>query len=225
MKQSQSKSATILSMRLTKFVHSCVLVETGEQNVLFDPGIFSWNSGLIDVSTLPKLDAVVVSHRHPDHCGEPFIKALVQQFPDVSWFAPADAHALLKQYGAQNVTNQSSNSLSVEEIDHAPVKPFAQQVRNLVSHWNNLVTHPGDTHDFSETKDVLLLPVQAPWGTTIKATQLALDLKPKYILPIHDWMWNDDWRQVCYDRFQQLFTEAGITFLRPVDGQPIEVEL
>lgn len=212
-------------MKLTKFVHACVLVEHEGKAVLFDPGIFSWNSGLVDVAALPELEAVVVSHKHADHCAEPFVRALAERFSDVQWFAPSDTHDVLREWGAQRITNQSQDDILAAEENHAPVEPFAEQVLNLACHWNNVVTHPGDIHTFEGTKDVLLLPVQAPWGTTIRAVQLALELKPRFVLPIHDWMWNDDWRQVCYDRFKQLLSEQNITFLRPVNGEALEVNL
>jgi L-ascorbate metabolism protein UlaG (beta-lactamase superfamily) len=210
-------------MKITKLVHSCVLVEHDGKAVLFDPGIFSWESGLIKVNSLPQLDTIVVSHKHADHCAEPFVRELVQAFPDAEWFAPSDTHEKLKNWGVPRVTNQSGGDILAAEEDHAPVKPFAEQVLNLACHWNNLVTHPGDIHSFADTKDILLLPVQAPWGTTIRAVQLALELKPKFVLPIHDWMWNDAWRETCYARFEQLFAENDITFLRPINGQSLEV--
>lgn len=212
-------------MKLTKFVHSCVLVETDSKAVLFDPGIFSWNSGVVQVDTLPNLDTIFVSHKHPDHLAEPFVRALVKRFPDVQWVAPADAHADLQGFGVKNVSDQSGNTYQVVTTDHAPVEPFGVQVQDMIVHWNNTVTSPGDTHALSETKDVLLLPVQAPWGTTIAAIELAVKLKPKFVLPIHDWMWNDDWRANCYDRFQKIFGDKGITFLPAVDGRPIEISI
>ena len=212
-------------MKLTKFVHSCVLVEHEGKTVLFDPGVFSWNSGLIKVDSLPSLDAIVVSHKHADHCGEAFTRALVEAFPSTQWFAPQDAHEVLASWGVQDISNESRGNVNLTEGNHAPVDPFAEQVQNLVTHWEDLVTHPGDTHDFTETKDVLLLPIQAPWGTTVRAVKRALELKPKYVLPIHDWMWRDEWRETSYDRLEQLFAESPITFLRPIDGQPIEVNI
>lgn len=212
-------------MKITKFVHSCVFVEHQGKTVLFDPGIFSWNSGKFKIDSIQSLDAVVVSHKHPDHCGEAFIRALLEKFPAVQWFAPADAHEDLKSWGAQNITNQSAGDVKTGEVNHAPVLPFGIEVHNLVSHWSDLITHPGDTHDLSETRDVLLLPVQAPWGTTIRAIELAKALKPKYILPIHDWMWNEQWRETSYDRFESIFADTDITFLRPTDGETIEIEV
>lgn len=213
-------------MKLTKFVHSCVLIEYEGKAVLFDPGIFSWNSGIIDVATLPELDAVVVSHKHPDHCGEPFARALIARFPNVQWFAPEDAHEDLRSWGVQNITNQPIDDVQVSEQEHASLGVLAQAVvNNLVTHYADTVTHPGDTHDFGDTKEVLLLPMQAPWGLTVRAAELAVELKPKYVMPIHDWMWNDEWRQMMYDRFEALLKDTNTVFLRPVDGQPIEIGL
>ncbi len=212
-------------MKLTKFVHSCVLVEHDDKVVLFDPGIFSWNSGLIDIATLPELNAVVVSHKHPDHCGEPFVRELAKAYPDIQWFAPTDAHDDLRSWGVSNITNQSSGDVWITEGNHAPVEPFSNQVNNLVTHWAGVVTQPGDTHEFNESKDVLLMPVQAPWGTTIRAVNLILELKPRFVLPIHDWMWRDEWREMSYDRIAAALEGSGVTFLRPTNGQVIEVSL
>lgn len=213
-------------MKLTKYAHSCVLAEDAGSTILFDPGIFSWQSGTFDVGALQKLDAVVVTHKHPDHLGEPFVRALVAAFPDTVWITPADAHDDLKSFGVQNVTDKdiSAIGLTVRVGEHALVEPFGIQVQNLQADWNGKLTAPGDSHDITTSNDVLFLPVQAPWGTTIRAIQLALKLKPKFVLPVHDWMWNEEWRQRSYDRFENIFSDSGTTFLRPVDGQPIEVD-
>lgn len=211
-------------MKITKLVHSCVLVESDNGNILFDPGIFSWNSGLVSVANLPQLDAVVVSHAHPDHCGEPFVRALAEKYPQIQWFAPEDAHVTLKGWSVRNVSSMSMDNFQVEQGDHAPVEPIGKQVQNLQMHWDGIITHPGDSHDIKRTGKVLFMPFQAPWGTTIHAVEVVQQLRPQYVLPIHDWMWNDAWREDIYDRLEGIFTGTETTFLRPVDGQPIEVD-
>ena len=49
-------------MRLTRFGHSCLLVEEGGARVLLDPGSFSEG-----FETLEGLTAVCVTHQHVDH--------------------------------------------------------------------------------------------------------------------------------------------------------------
>lgn len=212
-------------MKVTKYTHSCVVIEHDNKAVLFDPGIYSWQSGLVDVSLLPKLDTIIITHKHGDHMAEPFIKALVTRYPDVQWIAPTDAHADLQAWGVSKVKNTSDNNIDITEGSHAPVEPFGIQVNNLVVHWCDAITMPGDTHDITTSKEVLLLPMQAPWGTTVRALQLALQIKPKYVLPIHDWMWNETWRQTCYERFNSILAQNNITFLSPKDGETITIEV
>ncbi len=212
-------------MKITKLVHSCVLVESENGNVLFDPGIFSWNSGLVSVANLPQLDAVVVSHAHPDHCGEPFVRALAIKYPQVQWFAPLDAHETLKAWGVIHVSNTSLDNFQVEQGNHAPVEPFGKQVQNLQTNWDGVITHPGDTHDIKKTNPILFMPFQAPWGTTINAIEVVKKLQPKYVLPIHDWMWNDVWREDAYGRLEAIFKDGPTQFLRPTDGVSIKVDL
>jgi glyoxylase-like metal-dependent hydrolase (beta-lactamase superfamily II) len=48
-------------MRLTHLGHACLLAEAGGARMLFDPGVLS---GFDDVRDL---DAVLVTHQHPDH--------------------------------------------------------------------------------------------------------------------------------------------------------------
>lgn len=212
-------------MKITKFVHSCVLVEANAEAVLFDPGVYSWNSGLVNLDSFPSLTAIIVTHAHGDHCAEPFVKALVQKFPNARWFAPSDLASTLNEWGVREVSSNSMDNFQVAEVSHADVKPYAPQVRNLIANWDGLVTHPGDTHDFSATNPVLLLPIDAPWGTTIRAINLALELKPKYIVPIHDGMWNDGWKQGSYQNLEKLFADNGITFVKPEDGVSFEVSV
>jgi len=213
-------------MKLTKFVHSCVLVEDqGNGNILFDPGAFSWVSGLIDLAKFPKLDFIIVSHKHPDHFNEDFALQIIQTFPDASWIVPSDLVDEVKKLGVKNVSNMSSEKIELFEVEHAKVSPFGQPVKNIITNSFGKITHPGDTHQIIESKDMLFMPFQAPWGTTINAIELVLKLKPNFVLPIHDWMWNDQWRNTCYDRFQAIFDQEGIRFLRPTNGQSIEIEM
>lgn len=210
-------------MKITKFVHACVLVEDDGQAMLFDPGGFSWQSGLVDVNALPELTAIAVTHKHGDHMDESFVRALVERFSDIQWFAPSDAHDDLRSWGVVNVTNQSMQDVEVTEGEHAPVEPFGAQVSNLQVCWRGKVTHPGDSHEFAYQAPVLLLPVQAPWGSTVHAFRLVQELQPAHVVPIHDWMWNDQWCQHVYNRLEAVFQDSATSVHRPTNGRPIEI--
>jgi hypothetical protein len=59
----------------------------------------------------------------------------------------------------------------------------------------------------------------------IHAMNLAIQLKPRYVVPVHDWHWSDEARQWLYDSFEQVLTPAGITFLKMETGVPAEVTI
>jgi hypothetical protein len=87
------------------------------------------------------------------------------------------------------------------------------------------LTHPGDSHHFTETKQILALPITAPWGSTVNAVTLATDLKPKYIIPIHDGFWTDSWRRQMYGGMAQYFAAQGITFIEVVSGEAVVLDI
>ncbi len=212
-------------MKITKFMHSCVLAETTGRTVLFDPGSFSWDSGLVDVSTLPNIHDIVITHEHMDHYNEDFVKALIAKYPDAQWITNKSIAAKLPELGANKITTTSTEFCVVRNIPHAVVVPFGVEVDHIAVDWNNLITHPGDTLDFDTTQPILHIPITAPWGKTVDAINKVLELKPKYILPIHDWLLRDEWLQVVYGRLESLCKENGVTMIRPVDGQAQEIDL
>jgi hypothetical protein len=54
---------------------------------------------------------------------------------------------------------------------------------------------------------------------------LAFELKPRHVLPIHDWHWRDEARELMYDRFEEILGRQGITFYKLQTGQPVEIEV
>jgi len=67
-------------MKITKFVHSCVLVEEGSKVVLFDPGGFTWNNGSFDLSQIKHLDSIAITHSHGDHLNPEYMRGYVDGY-------------------------------------------------------------------------------------------------------------------------------------------------
>lgn len=210
-------------MKFTKFTHSCVLVEMPDRTALFDPGTMSRE--LLDAHHFEYLDDILITHNHPDHMDVEFIKKLVDQFPEVRVTAPADALSDLRDAGINQATDTLPEGVEGFEAPHEDVEPMFPTPQQIGYHYLGAFTTPGDSHTFSETCDVLALPVTAPWGSNIKAVNLALELKPKYIIPIHDWHWRDEARQQQYDAMSDIFAKNDITFVKTEDGTPFNVEV
>lgn len=213
-------------MKITKFTHSCLLVEMPapvNRTALFDPGNFS----TLDVDKLEFLDDIFITHNHPDHMDPELIKQLVAKFPNARITAPDDAQQQLEQAGVKNVSSQTPEGVHLFEAPHEQIRPYfpANPPEEFGYHYLGMLSDPGDSHSFHETMPILALPVTAPWGDVVDATALALDLKPKYVLPIHDWHWRDEARQSMYNTLEQRFGEVGITFLKLVNGEPVVINL
>ncbi|HSW85071.1 MAG TPA: MBL fold metallo-hydrolase [Candidatus Saccharimonadales bacterium] len=211
-----------MNLKITKFVHSCLLVETSDRTAVFDPGAMSENAFNFDAVTT--LHDIFVTHIHGDHLSVSFIKKLIEKYPDAAITTTAEIVESLKQDGIK-ASNQPSDGVVFFDSPHEDVRPLFPIPQQIGIHYLNTLTDPGDSHNFSETKAILALPITAPWGSTIKALNLALQLKPKHVLPIHDWHWNEVAREQTYDNFERILDEQGITFHKLKTGEPVQIEI
>ena len=210
-------------MKITKYVHSCLLVEMPDpvnRTVLFDPGGMSEQA--LDVSKLAFLDDIVITHSHGDHLSIKLMKQLVEKFPEVRILSTAEVVSMLAEQGI-TATTTPAEGLELFESPHEDVSPLFPVPPEIGVHYLDVFTDPGDSHHFASSKQILALPVTAPWGSLINAARLALDLKPQYIIPIHDWHWSDAARTGAYDMLEGVFKEQGITFLKPETGVPMVI--
>jgi len=207
-------------MKITKFVQSCILVEADDRVALFDPGVMSEQA--LDSYDFTQLDDIFITHDHPDHFSIDYVKKLVAKFPNVQI---TSTNEVVQQLAEQGITSSSDapNSVVFFDSPHEHVGPLGSQPEEIGIHYLDVLTHPGDSHSFTETKAILALPITAPWGSNVRAIELAIELKPKYILPIHDWHWRDEARIASYNRQEKIFADRGITFFKLETGKSIEV--
>ncbi len=211
-----------MHLKITKFVHSCLLVETPDRVALFDPGMLSESALKIDL--LPHLDDIFITHVHGDHASPALVKRLLAKFPTVRITSTEEVVRHLAIEGIKATTSLPAG-VSLFESPHENVKPLFPQPQNIGIHYLDVLSDPGDSHSFHETKPILALPITAPWGATIRALNLGLELKPKHVLPIHDWHWNDEARAQTYASFEKILAEQGITFHPLATGQPVTIDL
>lgn len=211
-------------VRLTRYVHSCVLAELPDQTVLIDPGQFSYESGLFEIGSLERLDKIIITHEHFDHFHQPFVVELMQKFPKVVIVTTASIHDKLG-LPEEQFAHASYGDLQVFDAAHARLPLGAPAPENIGVHVSGLLTHPGDSHVMNETKAILAMPMTAPWGSMAASTIKIQELKPKYVLPIHDWHWKPEALSSAYEGYRSGFNQQGIDFLVPKDGEPIELDL
>jgi L-ascorbate metabolism protein UlaG (beta-lactamase superfamily) len=100
-------------LRITWMGHAASIVEIDGVCILIDPlwderaSPTSWSGpkrffpAPLELSDLPSIDAVIISHDHYDHLGAGTIRAIAQlaAFDKTRWIMPLGVGALLKQFG------------------------------------------------------------------------------------------------------------------------------
>ncbi len=214
-------------MRLTHFGHSCVLVELNGTTVLFDPGTFSHG-----FEGITGLDAILITHQHPDHVDQERLPALLEGNPDAALYAdPMTA----SQLGGSWNTAHAGDAFAVGDIQvtgvggtHAVIHPELPVVDNTgyllgTSENPSQLFHPGDSLFVPEQKvDVLALPAAAPWSKISETVDFLRAVAPRAAFPIHQAIVAEQARGVFYGRFSEMADEN--TEFRTFDEE-ISVEI
>ena len=139
----------------------------------------------------------------------PLIKRIVRKFPDVRIISNKSVAAILGKEGLK-VATKGNGIIELTPVPHERTLHGAPE--NVMFAIAGKLTHPGDSLCFSSTKEVLALPIQAPWGSMVAAIEKAARLKPKFVIPVHDWHWNEKARKRLYGMAAEYLKRRGIEF-------------
>lgn len=176
-------------MKITKFGHSCLLVEEKGSAILFDPGAYS------DVSNnLENINAVFLTHNHQDHTDPEKIKNLEISNPKAVIYANENTGQTLTENGIHFTNVEYGKVLQIGEIsvevfanNHENIFPGVPLPENTSYLVNNKLFIPGDSLVLPNTPvEILALPIIAPWMNLGQAINFALAIKPKICFPVHD---------------------------------------
>ena len=183
-------------MQLTHLGHSAVLVETGGLRILIDPGNLSdaWQ-GLVD------LDAVLVTHLHPDHVDPANVPALLAANPQARVLVEPgviDAVSLERAEALTADTSISLGGVTVAAVGglHAVIHRDIPRIGNvgLVVSGEGEPTfyHPGDSlAEAPSGVDVLGVPAYGPWAAMKETVDFARAVGAVQGFPIHDGLLNE----------------------------------
>jgi hypothetical protein len=121
-----------------------------------------------------------------------------------------------------NVQTEGDNNISMREVPHEKIFGSEPPANTLFEVFGKL-THPGDSFHFSLKTPILAMPIQAPWGSYFEAVTKIEELKPKVVLPIHDWHWRDEAREGFYARLEKHLASKGMKFVPLETGVSVEV--
>jgi L-ascorbate metabolism protein UlaG (beta-lactamase superfamily) len=209
-------------MRIRKYVHSCLLVESNDTRILFDPGKFSFLEGAVKPKSFRDLNAIVITHQHPDHVDDESLKEIVEHNPSAVVLANAQIRDQLAGKGIGVEVFESGTrtvggcKLEAIVAEHAELLN-AERPKNVAYVVDDRLLHPGDSfaHSLDGRKgiELLALPLMAPWNTELAVAEFALRMAPKTVFPIHDGYAKDFFLASRYDNFTKYFAKHGIEFV------------
>lgn len=209
-------------MRITKYIHACLLIEKGADKILFDPGKFSFVEGQVKPSQFKDLSAIILTHCHPDHIDDAALKEIIENNPNAAVLANREIKNKLAEKNIKVEILESGkrtvNSFSIEAFDAAHEKILADEIpQNTAYVIDDLLVHPGDSLAESvlakaNTK-IFALPMMAPWETELQAFEFAKKMSPKKVVPIHDGYVKDFFLKSRYQAMQKFLKKEDIEFL------------
>lgn len=211
-------------MRLRKFVHSCLLLEKAGGKVLFDPGKFSFIDSGVQPADFVDLDAVIITHSHPDHMDAAAIKAIIDNNPKAVVLGNAGIVKSLGESGIKvELFETGTKAIGGFKIDAYEARHEAIVSANIPPNTAYIVDddllNPGDSYAYSldelrEKFRTLALPTMAPWTTELGTAGFAARMNPKRIIPIHDGYVKDYFLRMRYDNWESVFSTQGVKFER-----------
>lgn len=217
-------------MKLIHHGHSCVELCVGDVTLLFDPGTFS------DVSDVEGVDAIVVTHQHPDHLDPEAVPALRQRNPDAVWFAEPETVKQLADLGIEATATAAGERYDVKGValegvgaTHAEIHPYIPRVGNVGivvdAEGEPRVFHPGDSLEGRpEDVDYLLVPLAAPWSAVKETIAFVRAVSPKHVVPIHDEIIAPKARGVFLGHVKDHGLDGGIDVVDPARGESVDLK-
>src|SRR4051812_10713121 len=145
----------IRAMRITKYIHACLLIEDGPSRILFDPGRFSFIEGLVDPNVFRDLSAVIITPQHPDHIDDDPLKQKMGKNPSARLITNVEVRDRVTKLGLtaelleDGTLNVAGFDLKAVHASHAKILNAELPV-NVAYTVNDLLLNPGDSFDHTQ---------------------------------------------------------------------------
>ena len=205
-------------MQITKFEHACLVLEIEGKKVIVDPGVY----------TRPMTDqtnvlAVVITHKHDDHCNEAQLERILALNPNVQIFGTEEVCQRLAEYQTTAVHHGDFYNVGPFTLEffgdmHAEIHRSIPLLQNCGVMVNGKLYYPGDSFTRPDREvQLLACPSSAPWLKISEVIDFVAEVKPKRSFATHNIHLSAEGHELNNSRIQ-MTTEAGggtFQFLQP----------
>lgn len=205
-------------MKVTKFVHSCLLLEKNDVKVLVDPGMYSWQDERVMNFDFSNILAVVITHNHADHLSEDFVTAVEQASPNAKWYGTQEVVDDLGKLDIAGLSANEDSDIQFIKSEHADLSPwFDEQPMHTSYIIFGEILISGDCQTLTDSSGARILAGVingGPWGSVVGFSKMieSMSDRPKIVIPLHDWHWNEDARSAVYAKLPEVMGKFDVEF-------------
>jgi len=218
-------------MKITKYPQSAILIEYKNKRILIDPGSYCYNENF-SPNDWGKIDILLITHTHKDHCLPEAIKIIEQNNPTLFIFSNKEVKEKLLSKGIECEIINPGEEKRVDDLKilgiksvHGDLPPDASStIKPEVIGFliDDKFYHPGDTVYLEEKPkaEILFVPI---CGMVVmgpkKAACFSKEINPKLTIPIH---YDSPKFPVDVNEFAKEMKGYNIRILK--NGESIEID-
>jgi L-ascorbate metabolism protein UlaG (beta-lactamase superfamily) len=211
-------------MKLTKFEHSCMVLEKGGSVLVIDPG--SYTAPLEDLGGVV---AIVITHEHADHWSAEHLSRLLDRNPNARIIGSGGVAALAAEFSVEVVTD--GDELDVDPFSlrffgkqHAMIHSSIPIIDNVGVLVDDNFYYGGDSFTVpAASVQTLAVPIGAPWLKIAEVMDYVDAIKPKRAIPAHEAGLSVIGRNMANGRVDMVTTLGGGEFFPLEPGESLEI--
>lgn len=199
-------------------------MEIDSQTLIIDPGSYTE-----ELASLGNVVAVVITHKHDDHCDDAKIAKIKKDNPAVQIFGTSEVAARLSGMDVTTVYHGDYYEVGgfkleffgdMHQIIHQSI-PLIQNTSVLV---NGDLYYAGDSYTPPDVKvKALACPTSAPWLKIGDVMDYIKEIKPAICFPTHNALLSQLGHDLNNSRVKQVTEEHGGKFVYLEAGQSLEL--
>lgn len=212
-------------MKITRRFHACVQYSQGDTTIIVDPGSFEAPENLDTV------DAILITHIHPDHVDAAAVDAAKAKNPSLLIYGPEElgGHISSEYTVVADGDTFTVGDFSVEafETPHGTITSFIPLPENIGFIFNGGVFQTGDSFPGISPRltgvDTVLIPISAPWLKMLDVDTYLGESKPPRFIGIHDGIDNENGLGLRKGLLGKMAERYGLEYAALSPGESVEV--